>query len=198
MISNNIKKSDTRFGTKDLVILLFMAAIAAWRILISAGSTEISGMSNFSPLGAMALFGGAFFTRGKALLFPLLTLWISDVILGRLVFYGEWILFYDGFFWVYGAFALMAVAGRYLKPQTSAGRFTGSALSIVLIHWIVTDIGVWLSGTTYPMTAEGLWLCLLAAIPFEINLLAGTFLYGAVLFGGYAWIKRRVPGLQAV
>jgi len=36
------------------------------------------------------------------------------------------------------------------------GRFVGSSVMIVFIHWIVTDIGVWLSGILYPMTLEGL------------------------------------------
>ena len=113
-------------------------------------------MANFTPLGAMALFGGAYFTRPKALIFPLLTLWFSDIILNRFVFFGEWVIFYDGFLWVYGAFVLMSLVGRWLQPNMGVGRFVGSSVMIVFIHWIVTDIGVWLSGILYPMTLEGL------------------------------------------
>ena len=159
-------------------------------------SGEISAMSNFTPLGAMALFGGAYFSRAKGFAFPLVTLWLSDIFLNRLVFYGEWVLFYEDFAWTYGAFALMVLVGRWVKPNQAIGRFIGSSLLIVLIHWIVTDIGVWLGSTTYPQTIEGLWACLLAAIPYERNLLVGTLLYGSILFSVFEWLKYKLPALQ--
>ncbi len=130
--------------------------------------------------------------------FPVLALWLSDIVLNKLVFYGEWVLFYDGFAWVYGAFALMALVGRWMKTNESIARFLGSSIIIVFIHWIVTDIGVWLGSTIYPQTLTGFWACLVAAIPFEINLLAGTLFYGGIMFGAFEWLKRKVPALQPV
>lgn len=184
-----------RFDYKDTAILLFIIVTAIWRVFIST-SGEISAMSNFTPLGAMALFGGAYFGRMKGFAFPLLTLWLSDIFLNRFVFYGEWVLFYDDFAWTYGAFALMVLVGKWMKTNESVGRFIGSSLVIVLIHWIVTDIGVWLGSTIYPQTIEGLWACLLAAIPYERNLLVGTLVYGSIMFGAFEWLKYKLPALQ--
>ncbi|MCG8374333.1 MAG: hypothetical protein MI700_12400 [Balneolales bacterium] len=181
----------------DFAILLLMIATAFWRIMISTGPT-ISSLANFTPLGAMALFGGAYFSSWRAFAFPLLTLWISDIIFNRLVIYDHWVLFYPGCEWVYGAFALMVLVGRWLEPNRNLGRFVGSSVLIVFIHWIVTDIGVWLGSTIYPQTIAGFWACLVAAIPFEFNLLKGTLLYGGILFGTFEWLKRRIPSLQPV
>lgn len=185
-----------KFGHLQAIVLLFIAAVATWRVLSVPDGDDVSAMANFTPIGAMALFGAAYFTRINSFIFPLLTLWLSDIMLNRFVFYGEWIFFYDGFLWVYGAFALMVLAGRWMQPNKGVGRFAGSSVVIVFIHWIVTDIGVWLSGTLYPMTLEGFWLCLVAAIPFELNLLAGTLLYGGVMFGLFEYSKKKIPALQ--
>jgi hypothetical protein len=184
-----------KFGHIEAIALLFIVAVATWRVFTISGADNMT-MANFTPVGAMALFGGAYFARTKAIIFPLLTLWLSDIMLNRFVYFGEWIIFYDGYLWVYGAFALMVLAARWLQPNRNVTRFAGSSLVIVFIHWIVTDIGVWLSGTLYPTTPEGLWLCLLAAIPFELNLLAGTLLYGGVMFGLFEYSKKKAPALQ--
>ncbi|MEX0660257.1 MAG: DUF6580 family putative transport protein [Balneolaceae bacterium] len=187
----NIKGYNFRFA--DLIVLLFIVAIAAWRVMVGTG--ENTAMANFTPLGAMALFGGVYFTRIKSFAFPLLALWLSDIVLNRF-FIGEWVLFYDGFLWVYGAFALMVLVGKWMQANKSVARFVGSSLVIVFIHWIVTDIGVWLSSPLYPLTLEGFILCLIAAIPFELNLLGGTLIYGSVMFGAFEWSKKHVPELQ--
>lgn len=185
------------FDYKDGVLLLFIIVTGAWRVMVSSG-TEISILSNFTPLGAMALFGGAYFANWKGFAFPLLTIWLSDVVLNKLVFYGEWVLFYDGFLWTYGAFALMVLVGRWMKTNQSVGRFLGSTLLIVFIHWIVTDIGVWLGSTIYPQTLAGFWACLVAAIPFEMRFLYSTLLYGGILFGSFEWMRFKIPMLDSV
>ncbi|MFD1187869.1 DUF6580 family putative transport protein [Pontibacter rugosus] len=183
-------------NTRTLVLLLFMALVAAARVLASGTGGQISSLSHYTPIGAMALFGGAYFSKYTKYLFPLLTLWISDLLLNRLVFYGEWRLFYEGFYWVYGAFALMVLVGQKLLRHFSFSRFLLAAFTIVLIHWLVTDIGMWLGGSMYPKTAAGLWSCLVAAIPFERNFLFGTLFYGVLMFGVFEWLKARSPRLR--
>ncbi len=187
-----VLKSDNHLRT--FMLLLLMAATMALRFWFASDS-ELSALSNFSPVGAMALFGGAYFSRYRALAFPLLTLLVSDLLLNRFVFYGEWQLFYEGAGWTYGAFALMALTGHWLLRRVTARRFLGAGLLIVFIHWIVTDLGVWLGSAIYPMTPGGYVACLIAAIPFELNFLAGTLFYGAVLFGGFEYLQQRNPVL---
>lgn len=187
--------SKQSFSPGNLTLALFILLVATVRILSSTSET-ISPMSNFTPIGAMALFGGAYFAGPAAFLFPLLTLWVSDLVLGKLVFYHEWKLFYEGFYWTYGAFALMTLVGKFLKPNQSILGFVSSSLIIVFIHWIVSDLGVWLEGTMYPKTLAGWIACLIAAIPFERNFLAGTLIYGTVMFGGFEYLKSKIPSLS--
>jgi hypothetical protein len=72
----------------------------------------------------------------------------------------------------------------------------GSAFIVVFIHWIVTDFGVWMGSTVYAQTFMGFITCLITAIPFELNLLAGTLLYSIILFGCFQWMQGKYPVLQ--
>ena len=179
---------------RSLTLILFVLAAALSRVLFSL--TSCTPLINFTPIGAMALFGGVYFSRGKAFLFPLLTLWISDLLLCRINFYHEWRLFYDGFAWVYAAFALMVLVGKYIEPNKSVGRFLSSAVLCMLIHWVFTDFGVWLSGTIFPVTFAGWVACMVAAIPYEFNFMMGTAIYGLAMFGGFEWLQSRIVAIR--
>lgn len=186
-----------KFNPRTSVLLLFMMAVAFLRVVINP-EWGFSFLSNFTPVGAMALFGGAYFSSKKAFLFPLLTLWISDLLLTRFVYGYEWKLFYGGFYWVYAAFILMVIIGKLLLKDVSVKRIFITALVITIIHWIVTDIGVWLASIQYPKTPAGFWACLTAAIPYERNFLSGTLLYSAMMFGSFEWMKIKYPSLGIV
>lgn len=185
-----------KFNPRTAVLLIFISITAVVRIILNF-NYDISPLANFSPLGAMAIFGGAYFNKKwKALAFPLLMLFISDFILNQTVFkaYSSGIL-YSGWYWVYGAFALMAITGRWILKKITVSRFIISAIACVLIHWIVTDLGVWIWSKTYTQDLNGLMACLVNAIPFEWRFLAGTLVYGIILFGLFEWMKRRYPVL---
>ena len=184
------------FNPRTIVIGVFMLAVAALRVILNM-KPGFSFLTNFTPIGAMALFGGAYFNKSwKSYLFPLLTLWISDIALSRLVYYHDWRLFYSGFYWAYGAFALMVIAGKYLLKNVSVKSILFSAFTVTFIHWIVADLGVWSGGVMYSKTLSGWWACLSAAIPFERNFLCGTLLYAAIMFGSFEWMKTKYPSLK--
>ena len=171
-------------------------AIAAIRVGINM-SGQLHPLTQFSPIGAMALFGGAYLTKRTASLgLPLLTMFISDEILALTVYRGQSHgILYGGWYWVYGAFVLMIIAGQLLSRKVTVKNILMAALTITFIHWIVSDIGVWLNGTTYPKTLAGWWACLAAAIPFERNFLLGTLFYSGLMFGGFEWIKKHNQSL---
>ncbi len=178
------------------VIALFILIIAAVRVILSLDAA-FAPLANFSAVGAMALFGGAYFKNTKALAFPLLALLLSDLLIARFAYWGgTWTFLYEGAAWVYGAIALMVITGRLLMKQKRVANFLLSSLVIVFIHWIVTDFGVWAAGTMYPKTLAGFWACLVAAIPFERNFLIGTLVYGTLMFGAFEWFKMRYPKLR--
>jgi hypothetical protein len=186
-----------KFNPRGLVLFAFILAIALLRVILNFSDT-VSALANFSPVGAMALFGGAYFSnRWKGILFPVLTLFVSDFILHQTVFrqYGNGFL-YSGWYLVYGAFALMAIAGHLIMKHVTVNRFVISTLVCVFIHWIITDLGVWYRSSLYTQNFTGYLHCLVVAIPFELKFLASTVIYGAIMFGAFEWLQNRYTSLK--
>ncbi len=183
----SIQKINPKVAAIGAILIL----VALLRVVFSIGNGSISPLAVFTPIGAMALFGGACFTdKTKAFAWPLLTLWLSDIFLNRFVFYVHWRLFYEDFYWTYGAFALIVLTGRYLVKTITIPRIVLASVTGVLIHWIVTDFGVWLDGSMYAKTFDGFITCLVAAVPYEKDFLIGTLLYGGLMFGSFEWMAR--------
>ena len=112
--------STKKFNPRNAVVLLIIVVIAAIRVLNNF-STEMTALANYSPLAAMALFGSAYFKGNiKPLLFPLMAIFISDIILFATVYkeYGNGIL-YGEWYWVYGAFLLMAISGKFIIKKVT-------------------------------------------------------------------------------
>ena len=105
--------------------------------------------------------------------------------------YDKWVFFYEGAAWVYGAFILMVLVGQFFLKIISVKNFLLSSLTVVFLHWFITDLGVFLGTTMYPKTLDGFLICMMAAIPFEQNFLSGTLLYGGLMFFSYEWLKKR-------
>ncbi len=66
------------------ISLTYLAVILL--ILIASFSRIIPHMPNFTPIGAMALFGGAYFkNKYHAFIIPILSLWISDLVINNFI-----------------------------------------------------------------------------------------------------------------
>lgn len=186
-----------KFDPRTTVLLIFISATALIRVAFNL-KYEISPLANFSPVGAMALFGGAYFNkRWKAFTFPLLMLFVSDLILQETVFkkFGNGIL-YGGWYWVYGSFILMTMTGRWMLKKITVNRLLLSIAVCVGIHWIITDTGVWIGSKIYSQNITGFFNCLQNAVPYEWRFLAGTLVYGVILFGLFEWMDRKKSALQ--
>jgi hypothetical protein len=189
------------FNPRFAVMLLLIAVAACTRFFSAAGYTPLI---NFTPIGAMALFGGAYFSeKWKALLFPLLTLFISDLIIEQVFYHGQYGLIYDGWYWTYGAFAIMVFLGKWIIKKVSVKNVLLAAVAVSLSHWLITDFGVWLAGgldiTTglpYTHNLAGLIKCYYLALPFMKNVFLGTVFYGAIMFGGFELAQKQYPRLQ--
>ncbi len=177
---------------RTIVLVLSTFLVGAWRF-----TNEGFGhapLVNFTPIGAMALFGGAYFnTTSRAFILPLLTLFFSDVLLMQFRYSNHVSgILYEGWYWTYGAFALMVLVGKYINTKVSIGSVLGGSLIAALLHWLITDFGVWaaggrnmLTGLPYTKDISGLITCYIAAIPYFKNLLLSNILYSAILFGGF-------------
>lgn len=164
-----------------------LAAILS-AILIAAAFRLVPHPPNFSPIGAMALFGGAYFGR-RALAFvaPLGALLLSDAIIG----------FHAGMPFVYGSVVLIALIGWAVARRITLVSVAAAAVVSSVLFFAVTNFGVWLTSGMYAPTLSGLAACYVSAIPFFQNTLAGDLVFSALLFGGFALLERRVPMLRA-
>ncbi|TAH00073.1 MAG: hypothetical protein EAZ15_09900 [Sphingobacteriales bacterium] len=181
-----------KINLRNWVLVFIIIAAAATRFIYLGQHTV---MSNFTPIGAIALFGGTYFTtKYKAYLVPLLILLVSDIFV-TYSYTGQWTLFYDGFLWVYASFAIMVFIGSLIK-KVNAGTVLLGAMASVLVHWLLTDIQPWLAGTLYNKDITGYYQSLIAAIPFERNLLLGNLVYGALLYGGFELAQAKFTVLK--
>jgi hypothetical protein len=173
--------------------------LLAGMILLAALSRLLPHPQNFSPVEAIALFGGAYFaSRAWALAVPVLAMLVSDLILGLSIGGIYWEYMTSLSFWsVYGCILLSTALGFGLRGKVGAGRVLGYSLVGSVLFFVVTNFFVWFGGTMYPQTFDGLIACYVAAIPFFQNSLLGTLVYAALLFGGFALMRQRLPGLRA-
>ncbi len=185
--------SKNLINPKTAVLTAMILSAGAWRLFITSGH---SPLTNFTPVGAMALFGGCYFAnRWKAFLVPILTLWLSDLLLNYFVYYHEWKWFYEGFLWTYGSFAIMVLMGTFIR-KVNIKNVIITSISAALLHWLITDFGVWMDGRLYPHTPEGLIACYVMAIPYLKNMLIANLLFGGVMFGMFEFAQKKYPQLK--
>jgi hypothetical protein len=164
-----------------LVLCAMIAAAAFTRL--------IPHLPNFTAVGAMALFGGAYFSNKKlAFAIPLIAMFLTDLILG----------FHNTIIAVYIAFALMVVIGMTMIKKKKAGNIILAAVTATVMFFIITNFAFWLTGIMYPMTGAGLVECYAAAIPFFGYNMAGNLFYAGVMFGLFELAKMKFPQLAPV
>lgn len=154
-------------ANKTIVILLFMVIAVLTRL--------VPHLPNFTPVTAIALFGGLYLSnKVMAYALPLTVMAISDLFLG----------FSSITVFVYFAFVVVSFIGTQLKKAS----FSAILLSSVSF-FIITNFGVWLLG--YPKTWTGLAECYTLALPFFRNALLGDFFYSGVLIIGFNFVQKK-------
>jgi uncharacterized protein DUF6580 len=167
--------------------LLYRTLFALAVIVLAAGLRIAPHPWNFTPVGAMALFSGAFIRdRRLAFLFPLLALFAGDIFVG----------FHKLMPLVYASFLCSVAIGFWLRNRRSVARVGAATLFGAIQFFLITNFAVWAIGLSYPRTGAGLLACYVAGIPFFWNTLAGDALYASLLFGGFALAERILPALR--
>jgi hypothetical protein len=145
---------------------------------------------NFTPVMAIALFGGALFRDRKwALLVPLLAMVVSDMVIG----------FYALAPVIYGCMALGVVLGSMMLRRKRSGlRVLATAAAGATGFYLITNFAVWLASGMYAPNLSGLAACYLAGVPFyQYGSLPGTLFWSGALFGGFALLSRRFAVLSS-
>ena len=176
-----------KFRTHENDALLFRALLVMVMIAFAAALRFAPHPWNFTPVGAMALFGGAMFRdRRLAFVFPLLALFAGDCFIG----------FYKIMPIVYASFLVNVAIGLWLENRRTPGKIGVAVLLGAIQFFVVTNFAVWAFGHYYPRTFAGLASCFSLGIPFFWNTLAGDAVYAGLLFGGFALAEKCVPALR--
>ncbi len=132
---------------------------------------------NFSPVTAIALFGGLNFSDKRlAFSIPLIILFLSDLILGISIIN----------LFVYTGFLTIVFLGTKIKSI----KFENIILSS-FIFFLISNFGVWIIG--YPKNIEGLILCYTMAIPFFGYSIAGDLFFGYLFKISFSKITSILP-----
>jgi len=189
----------TTFNPRFMALLLVIAGAASTRFITVAGHTPLI---NLTPIGAMALFGGTYFSnKWKAVLLPLLTLIISDLVINTVFYHGKYGTMYQGWYLVYAVFVLMVFFGKWIINKVNVKNILFATVVASISHWLITDFGVWLGGidvtTGMPFTKDifGLLKCYALAIPYLQTIFLATAFYSAIMFGAFELAQRKFPVL---
>ena len=154
--------------------------------------------ANFSPVIAMALFGGAVFKDKKmAFLLPLLAMFISDAAME-----------YSGIatgFWGWGQVAGYCILGlitilAFSMKKINVKNVLLYAIGASLFFYTLSNATVWIfdSHQMYARNWQGFVNCMVAGIPFIKNTLLATLVFSGVLFGGYVLFTSKSTAVQPV
>lgn len=160
---------------------------------------------NFTPVGALGLFGGARLRSGWAYGLPLTVMVVSDLLL--------YVLRGDKPFNlpVYVCFALSVLLGRLFLRNGGAVRITAVSVLMTVQFFVVTNFAAWwilsvpqnladgkVMAPLYTPNFSGLIACYVAALPFAGtnalplgffgNQLVGDLFYTGLLFGVYTLV----------
>ena len=176
------------FTPRFIFVLVVIVSAAAMRL--------IPHWPNFTPIAAMALFGGVYMSR-KALAFviPLVAMFISDLILGL----------HSSMIAVYAAFSITVGIGMLLAKNPKVLNIAAASITSTVIFFLITNFAAWLSSPElYPQTFSGLIAAYVAGlaflndgngISFFLNSLLGDLFYTTVFFGVFYLARLKFPVL---
>src|ERR1700693_6041684 len=164
------------------------AALIAGIVLAAAALRVVPHPMNFAPVGALALFGGAYFSSKRAAIaVPLLSLVAGDIFTG----------FHRLIPSVYASFLVSVAIGFWLRRKKSAVRIGGATVAGAIQFFLITNFAVWAASIgNYAESWGGLAECYSAGLPLFWNTRAGDAFYVALLFGGMAVAEKRFPSVR--
>ena len=137
-------------------------------LLILSASRFIPHPPNFTSLQALSFYLPVIF--GVAYLpVILISFIITDIFIG----------FHQTLFFTWGSIVIIGLFSRFFVSKIYKYRILG-ALGGALIFYLMTNFGVWLTGS-YGYTFSGIFDCYILAIPFFGNTLISTLIYAIVI-----------------
>lgn len=176
--------------------------LASMAVIVSVAFTRLlPHWPNFTPVLAVALCGGVLYSDRRSVLVPLFAMLLSDVAMG-FAFGPEYAL-HTAQVYVYACVAATALLGRALSSMKTVSAIGLGGLSSGIGFFLVTNGAVWLHGTMYPHTIEGLLACYGAGLAFYrdggnfiFNGIVSTWLFSGMILGAHALVNRRLAAFS--
>lgn len=180
--------------SKQTILFFFIAvAISTLVKILCAPQIDLSG---FTAVIAVSLFAGLTIKDKKlAFLFPLLTLFISDILLQVLHALNlfPYSGFYSGQITNYVLFVLLTLIGIAFRNYKTAGivaaAFIGPTVFFLLSNFVVWKTQGDIMG--YNKDISGLWQSYSFGLPFYRNSLLSTFIFLPGFIVLYNWMMYR-------
>jgi hypothetical protein len=153
-------------------------------ITLAVLSRTMSHSWNFTVLGGVALFAGAYFqnkTTSFVLIF--LSLVISDAVIG----------FHNQMASVYLSYFLIVGLGTFLKTGSSRLNILGTSLLGSSLFFLITNFSVWFEGSLYPQNFHGLIQSYIMGEPFFRYQFFSDLLATVILFETAKAVTKYVP-----
>ena len=176
-----------------LILFILIIACALYRVWDSRPM-------GFAPQIAMALFAGSVCKDKRfAFLFPILSLFISDLIYQILYLQGLSSIkgFYSGQWQNYLLIASITIIGFFINKNKIGQIFIGS-LAGAVYFFLISNFMVWVGGgwdinnQPYPRSFSGLMLCFSEALPFFKWSVLSTLIFNGIFFGSYYLLGKSV------
>ncbi|MFH0866341.1 MAG: DUF6580 family putative transport protein [Bacteroidota bacterium] len=175
--------------------IVFIASL----IIVAAAMRLVPHWPNFTPIAAIALFGGAALSRKwLAFILPLAAMLISDIIIG----------FHSYIAAVYISFTFTVWMGISISRSMKAYKIGLTSVASSLLFFIITNFAVWYGSPFYPQSFAGLMGCYAAGLPFFndgslglsflMNGIIGDLFYNGIFFGALYLASLKFPILAKV
>ena len=180
------KANEIKTNPNLLIVILF--------IFFAALSRLLPHPPNFTAVGAIALFGGAWFNRQwLAWIIPVLAVWFTDLLLNNIIYaqyYDGFVLISKNFLFTAVALLLIVLIAKVLLKRIKLLNVVGASLGASAIFFLISNFGVWIISSFYPPTLSGLLAAYTAGLPFFLNTVAGDLFFCSVMFGSYALLQK--------
>ncbi len=149
--------------------ILFTLYIILFGVILRLFLNKEVGIPNFEAVTALSLVSGSFFGGFLAVMIPLFVIFLSDIFFGNTSVY----------IFTWSAFVAIGFLGSLLKRGSKRYtlKITSLGLFSVLLFYLWTNLGWWLTSNMYQMTLGGLIECYIAALPFLKNQLYSVLIF---------------------
>lgn len=161
--------------------LLLIVGVLYRVVLCTAAVGSPGWLANFSPLAAIAFCGALYLPKRHALLLPLITLLISDVIIDLRAGVSLLPLSYT---LRYAALAASAGLGFLLRARPNLGKVLAGSVAGSTFFYLLSNTGAWFGNPGYAQNLAGWWQSMTIGVPgyapswiFFRNALIGDLLF---------------------